>query len=64
MGRCREKEEEEEEADSAAVSWPWSAWWAGLEGRKRMLFRGNLSLTDGSLSADFPEGRKPHTYSK
>lgn len=33
MGLCREEESEEEGAESAAASWPWFAWWVGLERR-------------------------------
>lgn len=62
MGRLRE--EEEVEADSAAASWPWLAWWAGLEVGKGKLFHGRLSLTDGPILLTFQRGgdhRKPQS---
>lgn len=63
MGRGREGEEEEEKADSAAASWPWLAWWAGLKDGKGKLFHGSLSWTDGIFLLTFQRGedhRKPH----
>ena len=68
MGWCGE-EEEEEEADSAAVFWPWLAWWAGLEDRKGKLFHGRLLLTDGPIlltrqrGGDHRRHRTVNTYS-
>ncbi len=67
MGRCREEEKEEEEeaeADSATASWPWFAWWVGLEDGKGKLFHDRWSLTNGSILLTFQRGedhRKPHT---